>query len=125
MQFFAIPKSDEIVAGSQAIVASAADGSFQIAVPPGKGHLLVFGPSPDYILDGSAGPNSRGRAGGWRTYAHDIIAYDANPDNPPRELIAELRPGKTVKGCLVGPDGKPVLSAAMLTTLEIEDARAT
>ena len=30
-------------------MASKDDGSFQIAVPPGKGHLMVLGPTLDYI----------------------------------------------------------------------------
>ncbi len=39
-----------VLSGWQAIVASDEDGSFRIAVPPGKGHLLVFGPTGDYVL---------------------------------------------------------------------------
>ena len=30
--------------------ASGSDGSFQIAVLPGPGHLVVLGPSDDYVL---------------------------------------------------------------------------
>ena len=45
-----------MLSGWQAIVASQDDGSFQIAVPPGKGHLLVFGPTGDYVL-GEIGSN--------------------------------------------------------------------
>src|SRR5262249_31870360 len=40
---------DSVLSGWQAMVASRADGSFQVVVPPGKGHLLVYGPTPDYV----------------------------------------------------------------------------
>ena len=75
------------------------DGSFQIAVPPGKGHLLVFGPTPDYILE-EIGMRElwHGRPGGRRYYAHDIVAYGVKPGEPPRELVAAAPPGKTRQG---------------------------
>ena len=46
------------------VVASNEDGSFQVAVPPGKGYLIVLGPTLDYIpkeigggtLSAAAGP---------------------------------------------------------------------
>ena len=126
VQFSANPRSDEIIGEWQAIVASKSDGSFQIAVPPGKGHLLVFGPTPDYILEEIGQMELwRGCPGGTRTYAQDIIAYEVKPDDPPPELIAELRPGKTVRGRVVRPDGQPVESTAMLTRLDVEDVHTT
>jgi hypothetical protein len=122
VQYFTNPRNDDIISEWQGIVASKSDGSFQIAVPPGNGHLLVFGPTPDYILEEIGATELwHGRPGGWRTYAHDIIPYEAKRDVPPRELLAELRPGKTVRGRVVSPDGQPVESAAMLTRLEAED----
>ena len=95
VQFFAIPKSEEIIADWQAIVASKSDGSFQIAVPPGKGHLLIFSPSPDYILE-EIGRSElwSGRPGGSRTYAHDIIAYDVKPGEAPRRVRRRASPGQ-------------------------------
>ena len=62
---------------SNSIVASKDDGSFQIVVPPGKGHLLVFGPTDDYILE-SIGDRTLldGQPGGRRNYAHKILAYE-------------------------------------------------
>ena len=52
-------------------------GTFQVAVPPGKGHLLLFGPTSDYVLEAtSAGMVYSGTPGGRRFYAHKVIAYD-------------------------------------------------
>jgi RNA polymerase sigma factor (sigma-70 family) len=122
VQFYARSRSDDLLGETHAIVESKSDGSFQIAVPPGKGHLVVFGPTPDYILEeiGSRELWS-GRPGGSRIYAHDIIPYEVEPGDPPPELVAALRPGKTVRGRIVDPDGKPVESAVILTRLRVED----
>ena len=126
VQFSAIPRMDDIISGWRAIVDSKNDGSFQIAVPPGKGHLLVFGPTPDFVLK-EIGELELwyDRRGGVRYYAHDIIAYDVKSEDSPRELVAELRPGKMVRGRVVAPDGQPVESAAIISRLEVEDAHPT
>jgi RNA polymerase sigma factor (sigma-70 family) len=126
VQYSANPHRDDIVNDSQAIVASQDDGSFQIAVPPGKGHLLVFGPTSDYILEEIGWQELwSGRPGGWRTYAHDIIAYEVKDGEPPPAITAALRPGKTVKGRVVGPQNQSVGDAVILTRLYIEDWHTT
>ncbi len=126
VQFFANPRNEEIISGWQAIVDSKCDGSFEIAVPAGEGHLLVFGPTPDYVLEEIGRAELwYGRRGGDRHYAHDIIAYDVKIDDSSHELVAELRPGKTVRGHVVAPDGTPVESAAVISRLEVEDAHPT
>jgi hypothetical protein len=53
VQFFPMKPSRELaglVYGIDMRVATRDDGSFQVAVPPGKGRLLVVGPSLDYVL---------------------------------------------------------------------------
>ena len=110
-----------MLSGWQAIVASQDDGSFQIAVPPGKGHLLVFGPTGDYVL-GEIGSNRlySDRPGGMRYHAHAIIPYEVKAGDPPHEVAAALRPGVTIKGRVEGPDGQTVTDGFILTTLHIE-----
>ena len=79
-----------MLSGWQAIVASQDDGSFQIAVPPGKGHLLVFGPTGDYVL-GEIGFDrlvSRSARRLHRYYAHAIIPYEVKAGDPPHEVAA-------------------------------------
>jgi protocatechuate 3,4-dioxygenase beta subunit len=119
---------DSVLSGWQAIVASRDDGSFRIAVPPGKGHLLVFGPTGDYVL-GEIGSNalynnqpvlSTRSLGGMRYRAHAIIPYEVKADDPPLEVAAELRRGVTIKGRVEGPDGQTVTDAFILSTLRIE-----
>ena len=121
VQYYPINDRDDILSGSQAIVASKDDGSFQIVVPPGKGHLLVFGPTSDYVLEEiGCRTLDRGQPGGIRNYAHDIIAYEVKAGDRPHELAATLRPGKTVRGRVVGPEGQTVEDAAIITRLHIE-----
>ena len=105
-----LPEETAVTSRVRAIVASKEDGSFQVAVPPGKGHLMVLGPTLDYIPReiGSGMLYGRGRPGGLRFHAHDIIAYEVKAGEAPHELIATLRPGKTVKGRVVGPEGQTV-----------------
>jgi len=121
IQFIPVRGRDSVLSGWEAIVASGADGSFQVAVPPGKGHLLIFGPTAGYILD-EIGSNRLyyDRSGGQRYRAPAIIPYEVNAGDPPHQVAAALRPGVTIKGRVSGPDGQAVADALVLTTLHIE-----
>jgi RNA polymerase sigma factor (sigma-70 family) len=121
IQFMPVRGDDDILSGWQAIVASRDDGSFQIAVAPGKGHLLVFGPTGDYVLE-EIGLNKlrNDQPGGQRYHAHAIILYEAKAGDSPHEVSAALRPGATIKGRVEGPDGQTITDGFILTTLHIE-----
>jgi hypothetical protein len=119
VQYIPTRNRDNLISGWQAVVASKDDGSFQIVVQPGKGHLFVYGPTPDYILESIGGRMiSSGQPGGERYYAHSIIKYEVKDGDPPRETAVALRPGKTVKGRLVGPDGQTVDRAEIVALLQ-------
>jgi hypothetical protein len=55
-----------------------------------------------------------------RHYAHGIIPYEVNAGDQPHEMNAVLRPGKTIKGRVVGPNDQTVEHAIVITTLHIE-----
>jgi len=118
VQYLAARNPDTVLDGWQTVVASEDDGSFQIVVSPGKGHLFVYGPASGYILE-SIGERMvhQGQPGGGRYYAHDIISYEVKAGDKPHEINATLRPGKTIKGRLVGPEGQTIEKAEMITTL--------
>ncbi len=110
-----------VLSGWQAIVASGEGGAFRIAVPPGKGHLLVFGPTGDYVLgEIGAAMLDNGKPGGRRYRAAAIIPYEVKAGDAPHQVTATLRPGVTVRGRVEGPDGQTVTDAMVLTTLHIE-----
>jgi hypothetical protein len=94
---------------------TAADGSFEIAVPPQPGHLVVRGPTDDYIYQ-EIGDDLvyEGRPGGRRIYAHAFLAPDLKPGGESRDVRVSLRRGVTVKGRVLGPDGRPVPDAWMI-----------
>jgi hypothetical protein len=117
IQFFPRNRSERIGHGDEAIVASKDDGSYQVIVPPGKGYLLVVGPTLDYVPKqiGSRTIYEDGRPGGWRTYAHAIIAYEVADGEEAHEVAATLRPGQVVRGRVTGPEGEPVTDAAIFT----------
>jgi RNA polymerase sigma factor (sigma-70 family) len=96
------------------------DGSFRMAVLPGAGHLLIQGPTPDYVHEeiGSEVIAS-GRAGGGRTYPDAFVKLDLPAKGDPKEVAVTLRRGVTVRGQLLGPDGKPVTKAVMLHRLHV------
>ena len=126
LQYLAIDGSAEHKGGWEVMVASKDDGSYQIVVPPGKGHVLVFGPTADFILDVIGGRMlDEGLPGGERHYAHKIMAYDVKADDPPRAVDAVLRRGETIKGRVVGPRGELVEHAAILTRLQIEPSNTS
>ena len=110
----------DVLSGWQANVVSDPDGSFRIAVIPGAGHLLVFGPSSDYVLQGIGERElAYGESGGERSYAHAVVAYDVKADAKPVEISAALQRGVTVTGRVVGPEGQPVGDAQIITLLSV------
>jgi hypothetical protein len=121
IQFMPVRGGDNLLSGWQAIVASKDDGTFQIAVAAGKGHLLIFGPTGDYVL-GEIGFNKLyyDQPGGPRHHAHAIIPYEVKAGDSPRDVAAELRPGVTIKGRVEGPGGETITDGFVLTTLRIE-----
>jgi RNA polymerase sigma factor (sigma-70 family) len=94
---------------------TAADGSYSLAVPPGRIHVLVTAPTPDYIAEpvGSA-ELELGKPGGDRLYYHAATLLDLKKGEQPKELSFALRRGVTLKGTVVDPDGKPVKDAVLL-----------
>jgi RNA polymerase sigma factor (sigma-70 family) len=121
IQFIPTGARETLLSGWQAIVASQDDGSFQVAVPPGKGHLLVFGPTPDYVLkEIGLARLFYDKPGGMRYRAHAIVSYEAKAGEQQPDVTAALRSGVTIKGRVEGPDGQTVTDAFILTTLLIE-----
>ena len=123
VQFYTRNRRASAVERWQSIVASGPDGSYRITVPPGKGHLFVFGPTSDFVLEEvGALTLAAGKPGGARNYAHRIVPFDVAVETPEVDVPVVLRPGKTVTGRVVGPDGQPVLDpdVRLITTLNVQ-----
>jgi hypothetical protein len=100
---------------------SAPDGSYQLAVHPKPGTLIVLGPSEDYVYQEMGERAVReDKPGGQRWYAHAFIPCDLKPGTESREVDITLRRGATVKLRVVGPDGQPVRAAWMFSRLLLQ-----
>ena len=87
---------------------SGPDGTFTLVVDYGPGHLLVQGPSDDYINV----PTSHSEMGIDRLpdlplYPDALAHLDIKPGTATHEVTMRLRRGVTVQGRVIGPDGKP------------------
>jgi RNA polymerase sigma factor (sigma-70 family) len=92
-----------------------ADGSFQIAVRPGRGHLLIKGPGNDFVAREITTDELEGRKPrGHRMYPDAVVAFDLKPGAPPKDVTVQLRRGVTIRGRLVGPKDRPPEHALML-----------
>jgi RNA polymerase sigma factor (sigma-70 family) len=94
---------------------SGADGSFEFVIPPGRGHLLVRAATLDYLHV----PTNLAKLGSTvgnpvqRMYPDGLVKLDSKPGDEPLDVRVELRRGVTVKGRVLGPDGKPVAKSKM------------
>jgi RNA polymerase sigma factor (sigma-70 family) len=105
----------EIQSGVTVWTTTGPNGRFRIAVPSGHGHLLINGPSPDYIPQIVGGNElHHGRPGGQPSYFHARLPLNLKAEDDTKDVEITLRRGVTVKGYLVGPDDKPVRHAQML-----------
>jgi RNA polymerase sigma factor (sigma-70 family) len=97
------------------LVKSGPDGTFRIAVAPGRSPLLVKGPDNDYVaLQVTSKELFRDTPPYYRLYPDALIPLDLKAGAGPVEVSAKLRRGVTVRGRLLDPDGKPVDEAVLL-----------
>jgi hypothetical protein len=110
----------DVLTGWENRIVTDDDGRFDICVLPGPGHLLIHGPTPDYVYSEIGERKlSAGKDGGARLYAHAIVPLDLKPGADPHTVTVSLKPAVTVKGRVLGPDGKPVAEALMLSRLHV------
>jgi RNA polymerase sigma factor (sigma-70 family) len=113
----------QILVGSYLAAVSAADGSFRLIVPPGPGHLLVDAKDPNFILKTtSAEELQTGTPGGQSRFHHEVVPINLELKDSPRELEIKVRRGVTLRGTVLGPDGKPVARGMLLCPRELLSA---
>jgi hypothetical protein len=94
---------------------SGADGRFQMAVPHGPGHLFILGPALNYVpIETTLRELEGGKPGGPRYYPHAVVPLDLKPGVKAPEVTVTLRRGVTLRGRVVGPDGKPAAQFLVL-----------
>jgi hypothetical protein len=100
-------------------VQTKADGTFEAAVYPGKGHLMVKGPTPDYVMKlikyGELGPTV------GDMYTHAVTAVDLKADADAPEVNLKLQRGVKIAGRVVDADGKPVKQAVLFYHDHLKD----
>jgi beta-lactamase regulating signal transducer with metallopeptidase domain len=98
-------------------VISAADGTFRLGIMPGPGHLLVKGPTADYLHEEISSVELYGELI-WPNTRHYPDAYrklSPKPEEGPLDVELALRRGVTVGGHLVDEKGQTVREALLVS----------
>jgi protocatechuate 3,4-dioxygenase beta subunit len=91
---------------------SGPDGAFTLVVPTGPGHLLVQGPSADYLHVATSFGEMGARIGpSFHMYPDAHAVLDIKDGEAMHPLELRLHWGVTVVGRVVAPDGTPVAEA--------------
>ena len=79
---------------------SGPDGRFELPVPPEPSHLLVLGPTPDYVAVESS-------YGETRLYADAVVPLEGRTGGERAQRRHPAARGVTLRGRVLGPDDKP------------------
>jgi hypothetical protein len=86
------------------------DGAFALKTAAGTGHLVIKAAAANYVPI-TAVVNSR------RLFSHAIVPLNIKGATEPKPVRIALCRGTVVKGKLMGPDGKPVHGAVLISRL--------
>ena len=115
------PKAHEgVLTGWQDIQISDASGTFEIAVPPGPGRLVVHGPQGEFVVKESTSRElASGRTGGQRQYANAFERIDPPINAPGVDRLIKLERAEKVGGQLVDERGQAIDEAIVISNLNI------
>ena len=94
------------------------DGTYQIAVPPGRGTLFIQGPRNDYIrrtINTWDFNSDRKWTIALRHYVSAYASLDVKPDHEPVELNFAIQRGLTLRGSIVGLENRPAGNVLILS----------
>jgi RNA polymerase sigma factor (sigma-70 family) len=113
-------KAQRLLLGSYRPARSGADGSYRLVVPPGPGTLLVDSDDPNLISRStSVDEILTGKPGGETRFHPGVIAVNPKLADSPRTLDITVRRGVTLRGTVLGPDGKPVRQGVLICPGEL------
>ncbi len=113
-------RREYVVTGSWSPAITGREGTFAIGVLPRKGHLVVLGPTAEYLLNEYGSQLiSSGRPGGLRKYAQAVVPIDAEGKKEPVEVSISLKKGVTLEGRVLDPEGKPVERGTLETCFNV------
>jgi RNA polymerase sigma factor (sigma-70 family) len=128
---FFTPRGDDEAARANALLTgpnwparTAADGSFRLLVPPGPGHLLVDADDPNFLVKATSRDElATGTPGGPARFYHEILPLNLKLQDGPKGLTLQVRRGVTLRGVVVGPDGKRVSDGTLILPGELRGTR--
>ncbi len=116
VQYIARGAPSSIEASRVNTAISSPDGRFELPVQTDPGHLLVLGPTPDYLpVETSKGVLEGGKPGKRRVYADAVVALEGGQEGDEQTVDVRLRRGITLRGRVLGLDKKPVASFILVS----------
>ena len=117
--------SDPFFSGTRMSYASDAEGRFRLSVWPGRGYLLVDGPTDDYLHTMiSDGDLYYGESGLQRNYHDAAVRINFKSSETPAPLAIELERGVTLRRNVICPDGQPASGKAFARSYLSPDRKA-
>jgi RNA polymerase sigma factor (sigma-70 family) len=106
----------EMLHGCDAHALSETDGNLRLAIPASRGQLCVHAPDGNFL---AVPYQPRGAVGGHVSYAHGLVDLDLPAGASAAEADVSLREGVSITGKVVGPDGRPVTTALLVSARHV------